>query len=153
MKICKRIPFLEVLDKLEIQEIIYFMNHDYHEKGSVILRKNSLADSVIIVENGCVEVVIEFEGNKFVIDRLYRGSIINYRLFLIQERVSVSYISSESTFIYQFTMKQLKVLEDDSSAFSKHHNILLNRYLTHNVDYPLDYIYGIPENQPLPESL
>ncbi len=39
---------------------------------------------------GIVEIYTFFEGKKFILERLYRGSVINYRnLFLYDEPVSV----------------------------------------------------------------
>jgi hypothetical protein len=39
-----------------------------------------------MIEEGVVEIFIYFEGSKFVIDRLFTGSVINYRnLFLDDE--------------------------------------------------------------------
>jgi len=43
-------------------------------------------NTIQMIEEGVVEIFIYFEGSKFVIDRLFTGSVINYRnLFLDDE--------------------------------------------------------------------
>jgi CRP-like cAMP-binding protein len=49
------------------------------EKGQALLRVGSNAEEILLVERGCIEVSTYFDGNKFVLDRLYPGSIINFR--------------------------------------------------------------------------
>ncbi len=47
-------------------------------------------NTIQMVEEGIVEIFIYFEGVKFVIERLYAGSVINYRnLFLDDEPTQV----------------------------------------------------------------
>ena len=37
-----------------------------------------------------IEVYTEFEKKEFVIERLFKGSIVNYRTFFMEERGTVS---------------------------------------------------------------
>jgi len=38
------------------------------------------------LESGIIEVYTEFEGSEFVIERLFKGSIVNYRTFFMEEK-------------------------------------------------------------------
>lgn len=44
----------------------------------------------MFIEHGMAEVYTECEGNEFIIDRLYEGSIINYRTFIMEDIMSVN---------------------------------------------------------------
>jgi CRP-like cAMP-binding protein len=57
----------------------------YYEKGDVLMKPDDVSDSIFFIEEGVVEVYTLFEGNIFVLDRLYRGSVMNYRTFFIDD--------------------------------------------------------------------
>ena len=46
-----------------------------------------MAQVMFIVQNGVVEVTTEIDGIEFVIERLYRGSVINHRSFLLADNI------------------------------------------------------------------
>ena len=48
-------------------------------------RRGDDADELYFLQSGIIEVYTEFEGKEFVIERLFRGSIINYRTFFMEE--------------------------------------------------------------------
>ena len=43
------------------------------------------------MQDGVVEIVVETEGLNFVVEKLFRGSIINYRNFFLEEQGEASY--------------------------------------------------------------
>lgn len=49
------------------------------------MKPDDVSDSIFFIEEGVVEVYTLFEGNIFVLDRLYRGSVMNYRTFFIDD--------------------------------------------------------------------
>lgn len=63
----------------------------FYEMHSYIMRENLFSDKLILIENGCVEIFTYFEGNKFIIENLGPGTIINYRTFFIEDRVHVNF--------------------------------------------------------------
>ena len=48
------------------------------------------ADELYFLQSGMIEVYTEFEKKEFVIERLFKGSIVNYRTFFMEERGTVS---------------------------------------------------------------
>mmetsp|Transcript_34848 Transcript_34848/g.53502 ORF Transcript_34848/g.53502 Transcript_34848/m.53502 type:complete len:175 (+) Transcript_34848:3068-3592(+) len=111
------------------------------------------ATRLIILENGTAEVMTYFDGNPFVIDRLFRGSIINFRHFLSQEIVPVTYKCQDIVFTLEIDTAQINFMIDNDPEFTKQYRVYLNRLYRKEKMDPLDYIYGIPENQDLPEGL
>lgn len=82
------------LEKGLTPEALHLLMHKLesktYEAGQVICRELSLADRLLFVEVGVVEVYTECEGNVFVLDRLYSGSVINPRAFLLEDLLHVS---------------------------------------------------------------
>lgn len=42
-----------------------------------------------MVEDGAVELYTTFEGNEFIIERIYRGSALNFRAFFMDDLMYV----------------------------------------------------------------
>lgn len=71
-------------------DLIHKLGPIAYERGQVILKEFSNANSLLFVEYGVVEVYTFFEGNEFIIDRLHSGSVINYRSFFMEDLMYVN---------------------------------------------------------------
>mmetsp|Transcript_19123 Transcript_19123/g.13717 ORF Transcript_19123/g.13717 Transcript_19123/m.13717 type:complete len:83 (+) Transcript_19123:2169-2417(+) len=61
-----------------------------YESGTVVLEQDSNADSLIFIEDGILEVYITLEGHEFILEKLHRGSVINFRAFFMQDTMYVN---------------------------------------------------------------
>jgi len=60
------------------------------EKGSTIFKADDTASAMFIIQNGMVEIYTAMDnGIDFIIERLYRGSVINHRSFLLNDNIDV----------------------------------------------------------------
>ena len=107
-----KIYYFNGLQKEEVYEILFNFNTELLWEGQHVLIANdwNIADKLIIVERGEIEVYTFFEGNEFVIDYLYSGSIINYRSFLMQDRVQINMRCTKQTIIQELSQDTLKKL-------------------------------------------
>ena len=60
------------------------------EKGSFLFKEKDKANAVFIIKNGIVEILCKVEIYELVIERLYRGSVINHRSFLIADTSDIT---------------------------------------------------------------
>ena len=58
-----------------IHETIYSLKPVLYERGTVILKESQEVKTLMFIEHGMAEVYTEFEGNEFIIERLYERSI------------------------------------------------------------------------------
>lgn len=83
----EKINYFRRLQLTTKQDIIYNMERVTYEKGSNICQKDVVADKLILIHQGIVEVSVEYDRRRadhpFVIERLCRGAIINHRAFLV----------------------------------------------------------------------
>jgi len=63
----------------QLIRMMYILKQRFYEDGDIVAKQDQECNKFIIVENGCVEVQANFDGNFFAIDRLFRGSVINFR--------------------------------------------------------------------------
>jgi CRP-like cAMP-binding protein len=83
----KRIEFLshDIPTSL-ITQLLYTTPSKQYDKGQLIFKPGDNMNTIQLIEVGVVEIYTYFEGKKFIIERLFRGSVINYRnLFLDDE--------------------------------------------------------------------
>lgn len=92
LKALKLIPYFKNAPWTFMQEAMYSFKEHIIEKGQSLLREGSNATGILIVEKGCIEVYTEFEGNQFILDRLYPGSVINHRAFLMGDVMYVNMV-------------------------------------------------------------
>lgn len=55
------------------------------ENGGYLYKINETATRLYAIQSGVVEVTHYAEGESFIIEKLYRGSIINHRSFLLED--------------------------------------------------------------------
>jgi len=114
-------------------------------------------NTIQMIEEGVVEIFIYFEGTKFIIDRLFTGSVINYRnLFLDDEPTQVYAQCMKSSFIIELHEDHLNDVIDRYVHKQKSLNRpmdvdpqkLLQKYqiavMKEQRGYPLDYIIEVP---------
>ena len=69
-----------------MNEMIFSFIPAHYEKGALIFNANDEANDLLIIQNGMVEIFTHMDtGVDFVIERLYRGSVINQRSFLLRD--------------------------------------------------------------------
>ena len=91
MSMLMKIEFLkEGIPPLILNELIYTAPCKQYDSGQLIFNPGDPMTTIQMLEEGVVEIFIYFEGSKIVLDRLFSGSIINYRnLFLDDEPTQV----------------------------------------------------------------
>ena len=80
-KSLQTVPFFATLENKDLYEIIFSLETSAYKEDHIFQRPGDGADTLFVLQRGIIEVYTENEGKEFVLERLYRGSIINYRTF------------------------------------------------------------------------
>lgn len=87
----KTIDYLKDVPEKTINRIIFSMTFAKFDKGSRIFQVDEVSHIMQIIQNGMVEIFTTMDnGVEFVIERLYRGSVINHRSFIIEDKIDVN---------------------------------------------------------------
>jgi len=154
----KKIDFLkEGVSPLILNKLAYTTPIREYDPGQLIFKPGDPMNTIQMIEEGIVEIFIYFEGFKFVLDRLYAGSVINYRnLFLDDEPTQVYAQCLRQSYIIELEESYLLATIDEYVENMKNNNIAmeddprkrLQKYqinvMKEQRGYPLDYIVGIP---------
>ena len=84
-----------------------------------MIRPGDNADNLIIVVQGVIEVYTEFEGNKFALEHLGAGSIINYRSFFMGDLMHVFMECTTNVIAFIVTHDVITKLESYHPKFKK----------------------------------
>lgn len=115
--------FKEGLSRDNKHDIYYGLQQKQYENKQVIIKEYSNANCLLIVENGLVEVYTECEGNEFIIDKLYPGSIINYRAYFMEDLNYVNMRACGKTNILELHRDTLSKVQADNKEFNKKINL------------------------------
>ena len=108
-QIVTRVDYLKHSMTKEIfYDLIFKLVPVNYERGQMILKQFSYANSLMFVEYGVVEVYTQFEGNEFIIEKLYSGSVINYRSFFMQDLMHVNIRCTENCQLLELRQDELK---------------------------------------------
>ena len=85
------IDFFQRLDNDTKRDIIYTLKQENFERGALIFKTDEVAKVMFVLQNGIVEILTQMDkGVDFVIERLFRGAVINHRSFLLNDQIDVS---------------------------------------------------------------
>ena len=143
----KQVPYFQHLDNDDpiLYDIIYDLETQTKIKGEELQKVGADADELYFLQSGMIEVYTEFEKKEFVIERLFKGSIVNYRTFFMEERGTVSLRFAAPSV--------LKVLSKEkmASIIEKHPplGLIFNKYklkiVKESKAIPLDYVMALPK--------
>ena len=82
------------------------------------------ADELFFLQDGVIEIYTKTEGeHEFVLEKLFRGSIINYRTFFMEEDGKVYYRFGRNSICSVLSIEQM-------NEICAKHKILKRKFLT-----------------------
>ena len=73
-----------------MNELIFSFIPETHEKETVLFKQDDIANKMYIIQNGMIEINTLMDNSvTFVLERLYRGSVINHRSFLLEDGIDL----------------------------------------------------------------
>lgn len=147
--ILRQIPYFKELSLESKYKILFSMKSETYEKGLKLISEEDLTDKVILIISGVIDIETNVDEQSFVIERLMKGAILNYRNFLYKDKFKVvAKCKSITQVVYldDVTFEDLRSKNDDIEAayqefISKEENS------EENIDrLILDYILPIPED-------
>ena len=97
------------------------------------------------MQSGVIEVYTEFENKEFVIERLFKGSIINYRTFFMEEQGFVSLRFAAPSVLKVLSDKKMTQIAERHPSL----NTIFSKYklkiIRNQKALPLDYVMALPK--------
>ena len=73
-----------------------------------------------VIQNGMVEIYTTMDnGVEFVIERLYRGSVINHRSFITEDKIDVTARCQMPVTLFYILWEKMQSIKDNCPLLSK----------------------------------
>jgi len=131
-----------------LHELVFLLRPSTLDHGTTILKPEDEINSIIFVTSGCIEVITWFEGYEFILERLYSGSVVNFRNFFMGDHSYVGLRSGHGGCkILELTLQTFDDFCSEHAAFDKAMMIFSDRLLREENKFPLDYISVTPKER------
>ncbi len=114
-KTLNSIDFFQGISTEITNELIFSFIPEYHEKDSIIFKQDDIAEKMYIIQNGMIEIYTVMDnGVIFILERLYRGSVINHRSFLLQDSIDICARCATPVSVYYITLDKFAEIRHKS---------------------------------------
>lgn len=129
-----QIDFFKTLSPEIKSEWIFNMQLKQLEKDAFLYNLDTNSDEMFVIQSGEVEIVhyLEYEGvkEKFIIEKLFRGSVLNHNSFLMKDGIDTDAICKTSVSVFSIhidtIMKMRQRHYDLNKALEKKEMQLVN---------------------------
>ena len=94
-----------------------------------------------VIQNGMVEIYTTMDnGVEFVIERLYRGSVINHRSFITEDKIDVTARCQMPVTLFYILWEKMQQIKDNCPVLSKKIDSIEVMLINKDNPIALDYI-------------
>ena len=104
----KRVDYLQNINDKVFFDIMFSLKSTNYDKNQTMLTDENYAEALLFIEEGSLEVSTKFEGNDFVIEKLFRGSAVNHRAFFMKDSMYVNVRTAKETKILSLSLDRMK---------------------------------------------
>ena len=127
--------------------VYYKMTNEFLDKGETLLKERDDTDALYIVTTGTLEVFIELDGHKFIVDMLGKGSIICHRGVFTDDEMLVNIAAITPVYYLKLTEDQVDELRKQDAFFDARIGKYQHALMRKGTVYPLDYILPSTEKK------
>ena len=122
------------------------MERQTFEKDSYLYKMDTNSSEMYVIQSGMVEVVHKLDqGEEFVIDRLYRQSVVNQNSFILNDGIDTDAKCKTNVNVYKITADIVGALRKKYSILDKALTKVEQVLIYENNEEPaLDYIIKDP---------
>ena len=82
----QKVEYFKDIEDDALHDIIYNLSVQKYYKDDLLQQPGDNATTLFFLQDGVIEIFTKTENNhEFVLEKLFRGSIINYRTFFMEE--------------------------------------------------------------------
>tara|TARA_B110000285_G_C15125741_1_gene620126 strand:+ start:2053 stop:2655 length:603 start_codon:yes stop_codon:yes gene_type:complete len=137
----KTIDYLSDVPDETITKIIYSLTFTKFEKGTKIFQSDETSNMMQIIQNGVVEIYTTMDnGVEFVIERLFRGSVMNHHSFITEDKIDVNARCQSSVTLFYILWDKMTEIKEDCDILAKNINDIEHSIVNRDNPIALDYI-------------
>ena len=142
--IITKIPYFgpSFMNKHLFHKILFSFAPRFIEIGNLLLKEGDKVESIFIVQSGTLEIYASFEGNEFIIEKLHRGSVLNYRVIFNGDEMHAGVRATQNTHLLELSAAKLTEIRESDKIYGQKVTMWENQLLRSGRTTPLDYMVG-----------
>lgn len=140
-----KIEYCNGINEAAFVELMYSFKKSLYKAGFTLFKQDQNADCLTIVYEGIVEFYTHFEGAEFVLERLYPGSIYNFRTFFMEDLMTVNARCQTNVTLFELNKGTIEGIMNKHEDFKRKMLSYQNQILKFGRAYPLDYLVSVPK--------
>jgi CRP-like cAMP-binding protein len=141
----KKIEFFNGISEAVTVEAMHSFRKSTYKAGTILFKQDQNADFMTIVYEGIVEFYTHFEGSEFVLERLYPGSLYNFRTFFMEDLMYVNARCQTNVALLEISKESIEGIMNSHDDFKRKMLSYQNQILKFEKTYPLDYLVAVPK--------
>jgi CRP-like cAMP-binding protein len=103
-----KIEYFQNIGDDAVHDIIYSLKGKKFNKGEILQAPGDNATSLFFLQDGVIEVYTHSESSEFVLEKLFRGSIINHRTFFKADDGKVFFRFARNSICFELQYEMLE---------------------------------------------
>ena len=143
----QKIEYFKDIGNDALHDIIYNLETKKYLKNEILQEPGDNATSLFFLQDGVIEIFTKTENNHvFMLEKLFRGSIINYRTFFMEEGGQVYYRFGKNSICAILTYDTMEEVANRHKVLRKKFSEFRKNTIMEDKPYPLDYIMNLPRH-------
>lgn len=131
-----------------INEITFSLVPEIFEKDKIIFKPEDIADKMYIIQNGMVEIYTIMDNEiTFILEKLYRGSVINNKSFLLQDSIDVYAKTATTVGLYYISLEKFNSIRLKSAELNEQIGAIEDLLVDKENAVALDYVISKKKSQ------
>lgn len=142
-----KVDYLRDIEQDAIHDILYNLKTERFSRGHILQKPGDNADTLFFLVDGVIEIYTTIEdADEFVIERLFRGSVINYRTFCMPDDGKVFYRFGRNSICATLHFDKFEEIYMKHPSLKKKFTKFRRSIITEDKPFPLDYIMNLPKH-------
>ena len=143
----QKVEYFQNIGDDALHDIIYNLSVQKYNKYELLQQPGDNATTLYFLQDGVIEIFTKTEhDHEFVLEKLFRGSIINYRTFFMEESGKVFYRFGRNSICSALSISKMEEIAARNPDLRKNFTSFKQKTILLGKLFPLDYIMNLPRH-------
>lgn len=146
LKSMRKVEFFNGIGDNATHDIMYSFIGENFSKDDYLQEPGDNATNLYFLQEGVIEIETKCDDIDFTLEKLFRGSVINYRTFFMEEDGQVYYKFGKNSILFTLAYEKMEELCKKHEDLNKKFQKFKQQTIMKEKPFPLDYIMELPKH-------
>jgi CRP-like cAMP-binding protein len=142
----RKVEFFNGIGDNATHDIMYSFIGENFSKDDYLQEPGDNATNLYFLQEGVIEIETKCDDIDFTLEKLFRGSVINYRTFFMEEDGQVYYKFGKNSILFTLAYEKMEELCKKHEDLNKKFQKFKQQTIMREKPFPLDYIMELPKH-------